>query len=179
MYPKGASPVVATAPGIGYGVVGTLVSGPQVHPWPVSPVPGLFPCTLPCTFSGSPSRNAAGLKASAFVRSQLGLGINVDAQNDHHDGGGQDAGPPAPTPELPSASAFPKGCCQTCGVPQVLRRRVKGITVCSTCEWTASGADRPLPAPAEDVTPAGTSRLGWSRELTNWTTPERLGSLSP
>ena len=87
---------------------------------------------------------AAGLKASAFVRSQLGLGINVDAQNDHHDGGGQDAGPPAPTPELPSASAFPKGCCQTCGVPQVLRRRVKGITVCSTCEWTASGADSSL-----------------------------------
>ena len=25
-------------PGIGYGVVGTLVSGPQVHPWPVCPV---------------------------------------------------------------------------------------------------------------------------------------------
>ena len=29
---------VASAHGIGYGVAGTLVSGPQVHPWPVCPV---------------------------------------------------------------------------------------------------------------------------------------------
>ena len=49
-----------------------------------------------------------------------------------HDGGQQEVGAPAPAPVDPPASAFLEGCCRLCGVPLVLRRRVQGITVCST-----------------------------------------------
>ena len=49
-----------------------------------------------------------------------------------HDGGQQEVGAPAPAPVDPPASAFLEGCCRLCRVSLVLRRRVQGITVCST-----------------------------------------------
>ena len=70
-------------------------------------------------------------KASAFVRSRLGLDVDV-IEVDQHDGVQQEVGAPAPAPVDPPASAFLEGCCRLCGVPLVLRRRVQGITVCST-----------------------------------------------
>ena len=70
--------------------------------------------------SGSTAPPPQGLKPSAFVRSRLGLDVDV-IEVDQHDGVQQEVGAPAPAPVDPPASAFLEGCCRLCGVPLVLR----------------------------------------------------------